>query len=231
MSWERTERTLTELHERLMAAETPEQCQAIGQLARDSLISLAQSVFRVDRHWRSDKPIPSPTDAKRQLEAYVEFELAGGSKEESRAFLRAAVQLADALTHKRTATPKDAKLCSIATDAVVRFVAALEGHELADSSVAWEGVEVRGRYFAWDGPALHALDDRAAIPAPLEAIEAIRNAGHKPVFGVRDKLHKHQATGAQQVFETDKKSWRRELLQAADGQILLVRPNVDDRQR
>ena len=231
MSWDRTERTLTELHERLTAAQTPEQCQAIGQLARDTLISLAQSVFRVEPHWRSNKPVPSPTVSKRQLEAYVDVELAGGSKEEARAFLRAAVQLGDALTHKRTATPKDAKLCSIATDAVVRFVATLEGHDLRDSNVAWEGVEVRGRYFAWDGPTLHALVDRAAIPAPLEAIDGIRGAGHKPVFGTRDKLYKHQATGAKQVFETDRASWRRELLQAADGQILLVRPNVDDRDR
>lgn len=231
MSWERTERTLADLQERLGSAQTPEQCQAIGQLARDSLISLAQSVFRADIHWRSDNPIPSPTDSKRQLDAYVDFALAGGSKEEGRSFLRAAVQLADALTHKRTATPKDAKLCVIATDASIRFIATLEEHELADSAVAWEGVKSRGRYFAWDGPKLHALADRPPISAPLEAIEAIRNAGHKPVFGAREKLYQHQASGAQQVFETDRKSWRRELLQSTDGQLLLVRPNVDDRQR
>jgi hypothetical protein len=231
MSWERTERTLADLQERLASAQTPEQCQAIGQLARDSLISLAQSVFRADIHWRTDEPIPSPTDSKRQLDAYVGFVLAGKSNEEARGFLRAAVQLADALTHKRTATPKDAKLCSIATEALIRFVATLEDHELSNSRVEWQGVEIRGRYFAWDGPKLHALDDRPPIPAPLEAIEAIRNAGHKPVFGLREKLYKHQATGAQQVFETDRRSWRRELLQTSDGQLLLVRPNVDDRQR
>jgi hypothetical protein len=190
MSWERTERTLSDLQERLGSAQTPEQCQAIGQLARDSLISLAQSGFRADTHWQNDKPIPSPTDSKRQLEAYVDFALAGGSKEEVCSFLRAAVQLSDALTHKRTATPKDTKLSVIATEAVIRFVATIEEHEFADGSAGWEGVEVRGRYFSWGGPKLHALDDRAPIPAPFEAIEAMRNAGHKPVFGLRDKLHR-----------------------------------------
>lgn len=231
MSWERTERTLSELNERLSSAETPEQCQAVGVLARDALISLAQSVFRPEIHWGVDEAVPSPTDSKRQLDAYLTFRLAGRSNEASRGFIRAAVQLADALTHKRTATPNDARLASLAVEAVIRFIAVLEEHELTDSQVDWEGVQVRGRYFAWDGPRLHALDDRAPIPAPLEAISALRDAGHKPVFGLREKLHQHQASGAQQVFETDRKSWRRELLQSSDGQLLLVRPNVDDRVR
>jgi hypothetical protein len=222
MSWDRTDRTLVELRQRLADAETPEQCQAVGQLARDALISLAQAVFRADLHLEPGQPVPSPTDSKRRLQAYVAVAFAGGSREEVRSYAIAAVHLADAVTHKRTAVLKDAKLASLAVHSLVRVIALAEGHELADSDVDWQGVKVRNRYFAWDGPALHGLPDRTAIPAPQEAIDAIRKLGHKPLFGRHDKLPRLQTAGALQVFETDRVSWRRELVM--DGQVLLVRP-------
>ena len=225
MSWDRTDRTLRELRERTRLANTPEQYQAVGQMARDALVSLAQAVFQPDIHWRTSDQVPSATDSKRQLEAYLAVALPGASREETRSYARSAVQLADALTHKRSATQQDAQIAVIAVESVIRLIAALENHQLSDSDVEWQGVHAHSRYFAWDGPTLHALPDRQPMPAPLEAVEALRAAGHKPVFGLRDKLHRHQASGAFQVFETDRVSWRRELLQPADGQILLVRPN------
>lgn len=92
------------------------------------------------------------------------------------------------------------------------------------STEGWKGVEVQGRYFAWDGPTLHSLDDRPAIPAPDIVIEAIRGLGGTPSFGRQDKLRDHLAQGSMQVYETDRVSWRRELLHAPDGsQVLLVR--------
>jgi hypothetical protein len=226
MSWERTERTLRELRNRCVDASTPEQYQAVGQLGRDTLISLAQAVFRPEIHWRGSDPIPSATDSKRQLESYLTVSLPGSSKEELRSYARSAVQLADALTHRRSANRQDARIVLIAVDAMTRLIAVLENHQLSDSDAGWEGVNAGNRFFAWDGPNLHALPDRQPMPAPLEAIEALRAAGHKPVFGVRDKLYRHQASGAFQVWETDRVSWRRELLQPVDGQILMVRPNV-----
>jgi len=226
MSWDRTERTLRDLRERLVNAQTPEQCQAIGQMARDAIISLSQAVFRPDLHWRAAEAPPSPTDSKRQLEAYVGVAFAGGTNDEMRTYARSTVMLADAVTHKRTATLKEARLVAAATESLIRLIALADGHELTDSDIDWQGVQVKNRYFAWEGPTLHALPDRSAIPAPLEAIEALKSGGHKPVFGTRAKLHQHQASGAFQVFETDRASWRRELLQAADGQVLLVRPGA-----
>ena len=225
MSWDRTERTLRTLQQRSTDAQTPEQCQAVGQLARDAIISLAQAVFRPDVHWRSDEPVPSATDSKRQLEAYVAAAFSGGGKDEARSYVRSSVQLADALTHKRTATQTDARMAALAAESLVRLIALAEGHQLVGSEVDWHGVQVRNRYFAWDGPTLHALEDRPPIPVPLEAIEALQAAGHKPVFGTRAKLLQHQASGLSQVFETDRNSWRRELLQS-DGQVLMVRPGA-----
>jgi len=225
VSWERTQRTLLQFQQALSTAETPEQCQAIGALARDALISLAQAVFRRDVHWRTSDPAPSATDSKRQLEAYVSVAFAGSSNEEARSVMRAAIQLADALTHKRTATRKDAKLAAVAAESVIRLIAISEDHELPGSEVEWHGVTAGTRYFAWDGPQLHAVPDRQPVPAPNAAIEALKAAGHTPSFGRRDRLREAQARGSFQVFETDRTSWRRELLYTQDGdQVLLVRP-------
>jgi len=133
MSWDRTERTLQQLNDALSRVDTPEQCQAAGSLARDALISLAQAVFRPEVHWRSSDPVPSATDSKRQLESYVVVAFAGGGNEEARSLVRSAVQLADALTHKRTATPKDARLAAIACESVMRLLAETEGYHLSGS--------------------------------------------------------------------------------------------------
>jgi len=225
VSWNRTERTLQQFRQALSSAETPEQCQAIGALARDALISLAQAVFRPELHWRTAGPPPSTTDSKRQLEAYVAVAFAGSSNEEVRSLVRSAIQLADALSHKRTATPKDASLAAVAAESAIRLVAISADHELTDSDVDWRGVTVGPRYFAWDGPQLHALPDRQPIPAPNAAIEALKEAGHTPSFRRRDRLRASQAQGSFQVFETDRASWRRELLYTQDGdQVLVVRP-------
>ena len=224
MSWERTERTLAELETAVATASTEEQCQAVGGLARDALISAAQAVFKPDIHWRTAGPVPSPTDSKRQLEAYLGFALAGTSNETTRAFARSTVQLADAITHRRSATRKDARLAATAAKFLIDLIALLDDHTMTAATESWAGVQVGTRFFAWDGPRLHALEDRQPIGAPTEVIEALKAAGHTPSFGLHAKLRHHLAGGAFQVFETDRRTWRRELLYADDGsQVLLVR--------
>ena len=94
---------------------------------------------------------------------------------------------------------------------------------ISPSDEGWSGVNAGPRYFAWDGPTLHSLEDRPPIPTPSEAIDAIEAAGHTASFGRRDRLRIHQARGAKQVYETDRTAWRRELLEVSDGnQILLI---------
>ena len=90
MSWDRVQRTFREMDDRLRAAETEEQCQAVGGLAREVLISLAQAVYDRDLHGVIENgTVPSDTDARRMLEAYIERELQGGANEETRRFAKA----------------------------------------------------------------------------------------------------------------------------------------------
>lgn len=77
--WQRVDRCVGELRDRLAAARNEEQFQTVGLLGREALISLAQGVFDRARHPPLDNVEPGPTDAKRMLDAYIAVELGGGS--------------------------------------------------------------------------------------------------------------------------------------------------------
>ena len=67
--WAKVDRGLGEIRERLEKADAEEQFQAIGLLCRETLISLAQTVFDKSIHITVDGIEPSDTDGKRMLEA------------------------------------------------------------------------------------------------------------------------------------------------------------------
>lgn len=125
--WQRVDRTVGELRDRLASARNQEQFQAVGLLGRDTLISLGQAVYVRDRHPPLDGVEPSETDAKRTLEAYLAVELAGGANEEARHHARSALAFANAVQHRRTATFRDAALCVEATTTVVNVIAIIAG--------------------------------------------------------------------------------------------------------
>ena len=125
--WMKVDRQIQETRYRLGTAETEEQFQAIGLLCREVLISVSQAVFDRAKHPQVDSVSPSATDAKRMLEAIFESELAGGANEEARAHAKAALRLALALQHDRTADFRKAALCAEATASVVNLLAVLSG--------------------------------------------------------------------------------------------------------
>lgn len=125
--WEKVDRQLQEVRLRLDTADSEEQYQAVGLLCREVLISVAQEVFDLSLYPSDDEVQPSNTDAKRMLEAIFQKELAGGANTEARAHAKAALQLALALQHKRTADFRMAALCAEATTSVVNMLAILAG--------------------------------------------------------------------------------------------------------
>ena len=125
--WSRVDRTLRDLRAQLRKARTEEQCQAVGLLCREILISLAQAVYDPEVHRPIDGVQPSSTDAARMLEAYLATELKGKSDEALRRHTRAALSLANDLQHRRTATTREAALCAEATASLVNLVAILTG--------------------------------------------------------------------------------------------------------
>jgi hypothetical protein len=127
LGWERVDRGMNAITERLVSAATEEEYQTVGLLCRETLISLAQAVFDPSVHLPSDGVTPSETDAKRMLEAYLGKELAGASNEAARRHAKAALDLANTLQHRRTATFRDAALCSEATAAVAKLLEIVSG--------------------------------------------------------------------------------------------------------
>jgi AbiJ-like protein len=125
--WQKVDRQLQEVRLRLDTANSEEQYQAVGLLCREVLISVAQEVYDQSSHPSPDGIAPSRTDANRMLEAIFNAELPGAANEEARRYAKAALQLALALQHKRTADFRMAALCAEATSSVVNMLAVLGG--------------------------------------------------------------------------------------------------------
>jgi len=125
--WEKVDRTVDKIINGLAQEKDEEEYQAVGLLCRECLISLAQAVYDPEKHVPTDGIQPSETDAYRMLEAYFSFEFHGTDNESLRRHAKASLILANNLQHKRTATYKDAALCSEATRTVVNIVAITSG--------------------------------------------------------------------------------------------------------
>lgn len=125
--WVRVDRVLAKARYQLARARTEEDFQAVGLLCREILISVGQAVYDPEVHSTSDGVTPSGTDAKRQLEAFFSATLAGDVFEATRKHARAALDMAVALQHKRTADSRFAALCLEATASVVTVVAIVSG--------------------------------------------------------------------------------------------------------
>ncbi len=123
--WDRVDRAIYEMKKRIVVADTEEKFQAIGMLGRETLITTAQQVFNKELHKTEDGIKPSDTDAKRMLDAYFMYVLSGSTNERYRKFAKAAVDLANHLTHDRMAEKSDAEMCITAVTAVINLVRSL----------------------------------------------------------------------------------------------------------
>ncbi len=120
--WAKVDRQVERAWERLADASAGEDCQSVGHLCREILISLAEAVYVRERHPPVDGVEPSATDAKRRLEAYIAVEFRGRSHKAMRKSMRACVDQAVELQHDRNATETEAATCLIATQAVVDLI-------------------------------------------------------------------------------------------------------------
>jgi hypothetical protein len=125
--WTRVDRNVGEMRSRLAQAKTEEQFQAVGLLCRETLISLAQTVYNADAHPSLDGVTPSKTDAKRMLDAYLATKLPGKTNEAARRHAKSSLDFANEVTHKRTADFREAAMCAEATTAVVNLIAIISG--------------------------------------------------------------------------------------------------------
>jgi len=121
--WDRVDRSIGNARAKFSTASIEEDWQTVGLVCREVLINLGQAVYVEGVHESVDGVKPSPTDAKRMLDAYVRHEMPGVGYKEVRAHARAALDLAVHLQHRRTATRQLAALCLEATSSAVAVVA------------------------------------------------------------------------------------------------------------
>lgn len=124
--WDRIDRTIYKMRKILLSAYTEEEFQSIGMMGRETLISLAQEVYDSTLHQTEDGVQPSKTDSKRMLDAYLNYELKGKTNERIRKFAKSAIDLANNVTHDRTASKQEASVCLISVTSVVSIIKVLQ---------------------------------------------------------------------------------------------------------
>ena len=126
--WERIQRTITKIKRDSSSARNEEDFQAIGLLCRDVIISLAQAVYNPQIHGATDETGTQVgnADAVRMIGNYVNVKLSGGHHKVLRAYAKATNDLANQLTHKRSATKRDMLLTVSSTIALINFVGIIE---------------------------------------------------------------------------------------------------------
>ncbi len=127
--WGRIKRTISKIKADSMAAKNEEDFQAIGLLCREVIVSLAQAVYNPVEHGDKDEfgIIIGPADGVRMIGNYVNVKLKGKQNKELRTYAKATNDIANQLTHKRTATRTDMLLTISSTIALINFIGILEG--------------------------------------------------------------------------------------------------------
>lgn len=120
--WERVDRTISQMKQILYVATSTEQYQTVGMLGRETLISIAQGVYDPNIHRTDDDIVPSKTDAKAMLEAFINQAKPGNGNEEIRKYLKSAIALAHFVTHHRSATREEAEICFIAVSSLAKMI-------------------------------------------------------------------------------------------------------------
>jgi hypothetical protein len=209
--WSRVDRGIEKVRQRLESAEAEEDFQGVGHLCRETLISLAQAVYDPALHPSLDDKVPSETDAKRMLEAFIAVELVGSSNEEARRHAKASLALADALTHRRTAQVRDATLCAEATTSTINIIAILSGRRERTSTA--QGSEEPFK--------IPSLND----PVLLQVVEHFKQLGEEAVLPLLEKRDVKLAGGYRVAYypETKREVWAG-LSSGRYEHLLMLRP-------
>lgn len=126
--WERIQRTVEKIKQERKIAKDEEDFQEIGLLCRDVILSLAKAVYNPLIHGETDEQGTKigSADSVRMLANYINYSLHGGDNKILRQYAKATNDMANQLTHKRTATKKEMLLVVSATMALINLIGILE---------------------------------------------------------------------------------------------------------
>ena len=95
--------------------------------------------------------------------------------------------------------------------AVAHFAVQSAAVVTGEDEAAWEGIQVDGVFYAWAGSLL-ALVDRDPVSPPADLLKEVERRGLKPRWANVNRRSHHIERGLAQVFATDRKTWRRPVI-------------------
>jgi hypothetical protein len=125
--WERVDRALKKARNALNTARNEEDFQSVGLLCRELMISVGQAVYDPVSHKSPDGVTIGPADGGRMIEAFLSTAMSGDVYAKTRKHVRAAIDLALELQHKRTADFRHAATCLEATASVAQIISIFTG--------------------------------------------------------------------------------------------------------
>lgn len=118
-SWSDLEHRLDGLKAEYDSASTQDDFQDVGRRSREILIDAANLVFH-DWMTISGEDVPSRSDAKRRIEAFLAQAASGPAREDLRRVMRAGYSLNNTVTHSASTTRADAFAAAQSTVLIVR---------------------------------------------------------------------------------------------------------------
>jgi hypothetical protein len=118
-TWATLQGRLDGLRDELNRAATHDDLQDVGRRAREIIIDAANMVFD-DSMVPANEPVPSPNDAKRRIDFYLNHRVPGQSQADLRRVVRTVLDLANTVTHSDSITRVDAYATAQATIFIVR---------------------------------------------------------------------------------------------------------------
>lgn len=108
---------------------------------------------------------------------------------------------------------------------VARFAREAAEEVLAGGGeAAWEGIHLQDALYAWAGPLLQP-QDLEAVPPPAGLLDEIRRRGLIPRWVSSERLPHHIERGLAQVFATDRRTWRRPVMDR-NRPLMVSNPHV-----
>jgi hypothetical protein len=127
-AWFQVDSQLRSLRRHLQISDSEEQFQAVGALARETLVSLTRAIADDAENVGAEI---SKTHMEKILGAYLDRKIPGSSNAELRAYARSCWQLTAALVHNRNASYPLAEICTEACAHLVVLVRILFFEEVA----------------------------------------------------------------------------------------------------
>lgn len=131
-NWDIINRTIADIKKQYSEAKTNAQFNGIGAMCRSVYNCLADVIYKKEYHTDSNTDFPNDNQYKNKLLEFVQFKLDSQTNKDFRNHCKSTIDLADELTHKKTATKQQAALTINAVISILNIVSILNENSKID---------------------------------------------------------------------------------------------------